>query len=534
MNKYFLIIYTIVFFNSFYGQNNSSEEKHTNNQEVFHVSNVYQFFNAIGSNRIIYVEDSIHIPNIVLFDSIIQSNPAENHWSKTYNIFKNSELSFNHLINLKIIGKSEAPIKITTCPDCGTTLNFLYCKNILIENIEAGHLPKNKHECSGGVFYFEHCNDITINSCIMFGSGNWGVMTYEVSNLFCNNSTIENCNMLIMDIINSNLINFNNCTFKNNTGWNGIDLTSSLYVYFNNCIFKGNDFKGNDFIVSSGKECNSLYENCSFINNKARVFSEDTISTLKCKFKGNNFKIENYLLLAKKRNLTNPEIDQIVKYNNLKIQLRNNDKNMIVKSYNYNFDDSYINEYYDEDNFDEDGNLSIGGYATGIDSCKYYILTNRQNKNGELLEDLLYKIEVYSIRIKHCGYGYPPEGEPELLTHVDNFFNSWVLDENQEVIFHKEMYVNSCCIPSCTEEYGGNIEYYHKSNVIYDSYTDGELMLNDRFPEFNLEYIDIFGEGWVYHNKKNKSKENELSNKDELNAIPLFISRFKESESSNK
>ena len=175
---------------------------------------------------------------------------------------------------------------------------------------------------------------------------------------------------------------------------------------------------------------------------------------------------------------------------------------MIVKPYNYNYDDSYINEYYDEDNFDEDGNLSIGRYDTGTDSCKYYILTNQKNNNGELLEDLLYKIEVYSIRIKHCGYSYPAEGEPELLTHVDNFFNSWVLDENQEVIFHKEMYVNSCCIPSCTEEYGGNIEYYHKSNIIYDSYTTDEL-----FPEFNLEYIDVFGEGWVYHNKKIKVKK---------------------------
>ena len=387
INNYFIIIYILVFFNSFYGQNNNSEEKHINNQEVFNVSNVYEFLNAIGSNRIIYVEDSIHLPNIVLFDSIIKSSKNE-HWSNISNEESFKLSSLHDLINLKIIGKSEAPIQITTCADCGNTLSFINCKNILIENIEAGHLPKNKHECSGGVFYFAHCKNVTINSCIMFGSGNWGVMTYEVSNLFCNNSTIENCNMLIMDIINSNLINFNNCTFKNNTGWNGIDLTSSLYVYFNNCIFKGNDFKGNDFIVSSSKDCNSLYENCSFINNKARVFSEDTISTLKCKFKGNNFKIENYLSLAKTRNLTNPEIDQIVKYNNLKIQLRNNDKNMIVKSYNYNFDDSYINEYYDEDNFDEDGNLSIGGYATGIDSCKYYILTNRKKQKWRIIRRL--------------------------------------------------------------------------------------------------------------------------------------------------
>jgi hypothetical protein len=54
INKYFIIIYILVFFNSFYGQNNRSEEKQTNNQEVFHVSNVYEFFNAIGSNRIKY------------------------------------------------------------------------------------------------------------------------------------------------------------------------------------------------------------------------------------------------------------------------------------------------------------------------------------------------------------------------------------------------------------------------------------------------------------------------------------------------
>ena len=161
-----------------------------------------------------------------MFDSIIKSsNPDEDHWSQTYNIFKNSELSFNDIINLKIIGKSEAPIQITTCADCGNTLSFINCKNILIENIEAGHLPRNKDFCTGGVFYFEHCKNVTINSCIMFGSGNWGVMTYEVSNLYCNNSTIENCNMLIIDIINSNLINFNNCTFKNNTGleWNRLN-----------------------------------------------------------------------------------------------------------------------------------------------------------------------------------------------------------------------------------------------------------------------------------------------------------------------
>jgi len=535
MNKYFIIIYILVFFNSFYGQNNTIEEKYINNKEVFNVSNVYEFLNAIGSNRIIYVEESIHLPNIVLFDSIIKSSKNE-HWSNLAYDNINFVLSFNDLINLKIIGKSEAPIQITTCADCGNTLSFINCQNILIENIEAGHLPRNKNYCSGGVFYFAHCKNITINSCIMFGSGNWGIMTYEVSNLYCNNSTIENCNMLIMDILNSNQIDFSNCTFKNNKGFTGIDLTSSLYVYFNNCIFKGNNFEGYDFILSSGKDCNSLYENCSFINNKARAFSEDTIITLKCEFKNNkfklkpnNFKIENYFSTSKKGNLTTYEIDQIVKYNNLKIQLRNNNENIIVKPYNYNYDGSYINKYYNEDSFDEDGNLSIGGYDTGTDSCKYYILTNRKNKNGALLEDLLYRIDVYSIRIKHCGYGYPAEGEPELLTHVDNFFNSWVLDENQELIFHEEMHVNSCCIPSCTEDYGGNMEFYYKSNIIYDSYTDGELMLNDKFPESYLEYIDIFSDAWVFH-----CEQNIFIDKENLNVIPLFINRFKESEKGNK
>ena len=269
--------------------------------KIIEVYNANQFVDAIGPNRTINLMGTINL-------SEIDTNKFGDYY-RIQNAYDGPELVIHHIEYLNIVGVDEYPIEILTKPRYGWVLVFEDCKNIMIDNVNAGHFP-DKGGCTGGVFYFKDCRNILINNSIMYGSGTEGIRTEKVKNLQCNNSIIWGCTYYIMTLNNSMYIEFNNCKFNNNEEFDLINISTCINVEFNSCEFMNNkngstrintrtkqEYGGcyesytNDALFDVNESISVVLNNCSIKNNNTCYFlrTENTLELNNTVFENNKF-----------------------------------------------------------------------------------------------------------------------------------------------------------------------------------------------------------------------------------------------------
>lgn len=216
------------------------------------VSTVEQFYEAISSNCTLQLEPGDYIlsnlkPNHQRKDVYFDDMSPEENEVRPYNDFIISRID-----NLKIVGLGSPPPRILTASTHAHVLQFRNCRNITLENIEAGHAPE-QGTCRGGVLVFAGSEDITVEGCILFGSGIRGISAYLVNNLLVKETTIHDCNQGIIHIATSDGILFRNCLFQNNKGYIYRPYTKaensgaihiepdSRFIEFRNCQFRNNE-----------------------------------------------------------------------------------------------------------------------------------------------------------------------------------------------------------------------------------------------------------------------------------------------------
>lgn len=262
--------------------------------KVITVNNADEFINAIGSDRTIQLSG-----NTLYLSNVSPSTKGTNY--KFEQVNDGYELSIFGVNNLKIVGLGEKPVKILTKPTYGNVVSFSNCTNISIENVDAGHGPE-KGVCSGGVFRIINSNNFFINSSIMYGCGTEGIYADNVSNLKCTNSTIRSCSNSIMSLYNCNEIEFNKCTFNDNSNYDQININNCINVKFQSCVIENNQtiYGENAFsdpsLFNVNQSMSVVLKDCVIQNNLAVYFcnKSNAITLENTKLENNEFKKGNF------------------------------------------------------------------------------------------------------------------------------------------------------------------------------------------------------------------------------------------------
>ena len=194
--------------------------------------------------------------------------------------------------NLMIEGNAE----ILTNDLFAAVLQFENCNNITVSGLTVGHInPMKEYMCEGAVLCFENSNEVTINSCNLYGCGAEGIYAENTQNISVNSSQIYSCtfagiwlaeksqaavsNSVFRDSkldggllrIDSSTISCNNCQVKNITidewaslieTWDTDDAPSA--ISFGKCSFVGNTFNS---VTNDDGVKHITFTTCSFSNN---------------------------------------------------------------------------------------------------------------------------------------------------------------------------------------------------------------------------------------------------------------------------
>jgi hypothetical protein len=147
--------------------------------------------------------------------------------------------SITNIHNLTIEGKGEKHVDFITADLYAPVIKFKNCENVIIRNLNIGHVPA-QDGCQGNVVEIAESKNITIDKCIMFGCGINGLALYQVQDFNCKNSFIKECSQSILVLGASKGIIFENCNFMDNEG-NEIRTGNCDKVEFKNCAIIGKE-----------------------------------------------------------------------------------------------------------------------------------------------------------------------------------------------------------------------------------------------------------------------------------------------------
>ena len=244
----------------------SENPENWDTENTFVVNSADEFIEAIGSDRVILLKKAID------FSDISSRGSGKNYRFDPHH--DGQELVIIGAKNLKIEGFGDKPVEIITEPRYGNVLVFENCRNITIENLNAGHGPE-KGYCTGGVFKITNSRGITINNSIMYGSGIEGITAENVSRLQCSNSTIRGCTYSIMTLNDCKNFTFYQCKFTENEEFDLVNITNSNNVVFDNCNFSNNRTGESQALFNVNEVAGVALKDCTVRNNVAGSLSNN-------------------------------------------------------------------------------------------------------------------------------------------------------------------------------------------------------------------------------------------------------------------
>ncbi|MBO4915743.1 MAG: right-handed parallel beta-helix repeat-containing protein, partial [Oscillospiraceae bacterium] len=134
---------------------------------------------------------------------------------------------------------ADGGVEVVAEPRHADVLFFNACSDITIENITFGHTVE-KGNCSGAVLEYDRCRDVTLNGLDLYGCGTYGVSADHTTGITLSDSTIRDCSYGIVSLMTCAGVTAKDCTFKNNNGYDLINLLNS-FALFDGCTFVGNE-----------------------------------------------------------------------------------------------------------------------------------------------------------------------------------------------------------------------------------------------------------------------------------------------------
>ncbi|MCR4618837.1 MAG: hypothetical protein K5669_11720 [Lachnospiraceae bacterium] len=207
------------------------------------VNTTEDFLNAIAPNAHIIIEPGYY--NMTDYLSGYSTNESRNNWNNAHEYvkirdeFDGVEVVIQKASGLIIEGGSDnySDTEIVIDPRYSAILYFIGSEDISISNVTMGHTDRGN--CIGDVLDFEYCKNITIGNVDLYGCGVYGIgCDTETSNLHVTDSMIRDCEYGPFNIRNphGDFI-FDNCTFTGSDGGGYFEANGNSNLIFNNCEF---------------------------------------------------------------------------------------------------------------------------------------------------------------------------------------------------------------------------------------------------------------------------------------------------------
>jgi Putative cell wall-binding domain len=256
----------------------------TSTLKVVNASNSKELIQSIAPNTKIVLKAGDY--------NLLEPKVLDNKYVEYDKVFDGYEIVIKDMSNLTIEAEKGAKVNLLIDPRYAYVMSFTNSNNINISGIVAGHYP-NKGECIGGVFKFEGCKDIKIDTADLFGCGTEGLTLDKVDNLQFANSIIRDCSYGIMTVNNSTNINFNNSALKDNEEYYSFNVSHSD-INFQKCSITNNKILSDysdSFLFNLDIYSKVSVSDSTIEDNTAKVLTNEksNITFENVTFKGNNF-----------------------------------------------------------------------------------------------------------------------------------------------------------------------------------------------------------------------------------------------------
>lgn len=161
-------------------------------------------------------------------------------------------------ISIKGGGTDTATVEIVTEPRYAAVVNFKDCHDIKLSSMTMGHTDTGT--CAGNVINFAYCKNIELRNMDLYGCGVSGIGAYDgTNNMLVYDSIIRDCFYGPLEIYGcSGSFEFYDSVLKDNKGYCYIDDTQDMTVAFYRCDF---GVKETEYFKSS----NDFYkEGCTY------------------------------------------------------------------------------------------------------------------------------------------------------------------------------------------------------------------------------------------------------------------------------
>jgi len=172
--------------------------------------------------------------------SSVNISAVKNNYVSWETVFDGTEVIITGVKNCTISGSAGSEsTSVAVKPRYANVLSFSECSNITIDNLTIGHTSEPGY-CTGGVLRFSDSKNIGVESCVLYGSGTYGIIMEKVNGLTVSDTDIKECTYGIMTGSASSSLSFNNSNFYDCKGFTMMTFDNCNNVAFNACAIKGN------------------------------------------------------------------------------------------------------------------------------------------------------------------------------------------------------------------------------------------------------------------------------------------------------
>ena len=176
-----------------------------------HVTTVDEFLAAIAPDTTIYLEPGVYDLSTAAGCGVTETDRYR--WDLR---FDGPSLVITGVDGLTIEGAGAESVTIAAVPRYADVLGFERCAGLTLRGFTAGH-TEEKGYCTGGVLYFDLCDDAVIDGCALYGCGIMGITASNCDDMNVSNTEIYDCEYGAVTLNDSNAV-FDNCDIHDNGG----------------------------------------------------------------------------------------------------------------------------------------------------------------------------------------------------------------------------------------------------------------------------------------------------------------------------
>lgn len=176
-----------------------------------HVTTVDEFLAAIAPDTTIYLEPGVYDLSTAAGCGVTETDRYR--WDLR---FDGPSLVITGVDGLTIEGAGAESVTIAAVPRYADVLSFERCAGLTLRGFTAGH-TEEKGYCTGGVLYFDLCDDAVIDGCALFGCGIMGITAGSCADMNVSNTEIYDCEYGAVTLNDSNAV-FDSCDIHDNGG----------------------------------------------------------------------------------------------------------------------------------------------------------------------------------------------------------------------------------------------------------------------------------------------------------------------------